>query len=109
MSTARATAGTVGIVLLAASSGCGESPPANPLAERGRQVYLSQCIACHSPDPAQPGAVGPAVKGTTRPLLETKVLQGTYPSGYAPKRPTRVMPPQPGLAPEIGALAEYLK
>ncbi|MGH7352997.1 MAG: c-type cytochrome [Candidatus Rokuibacteriota bacterium] len=97
------------LAIVAAAAGCGESPPANPLAERGRQVYLSQCIACHSPDPAQPGAVGPAVKGAARALLETKVLQGTYPPGYAPKRPTKVMSAQPGLAPEIGALAAYLK
>ena len=99
----------VGLIamLAGAAGGCGE--PASPLAERGRQVYLSQCIACHNPDPAQPGAVGPAVKGATKPLLEAKVVQGTYPPGYAPKRPTKVMPPQPGLTPEIGALAEYLK
>jgi len=97
----------VGLAIVA--TGCGESTPANPLAERGRHVYLSQCIACHNPDPAQPGAVGPAVKGATKPLLEAKVLQGTYPPGYAPKRPTKVMPPQPGIAAEINALAEYLK
>ena len=94
-------------MLAGAAGGCGE--PTSPLAERGGQVYLSQCIACHNPDPAQPGAVGPAVKGATRPLLEAKVLQGTYPPGYAPKRPTKVMPLQPGMAAEIGALAEYLK
>lgn len=99
----------VGLAIVAAAVGCGESPPANPLAERGRRVYLSQCIACHNADPAQPGAVGPAVKGATKSLLEAKVLQGTYPSGYKPKRPTRVMTPQPGMAAEIGALTEYLK
>ncbi len=94
-------------MLAGAVCGCGE--PASPLAERGRQVYLSQCIACHNPDPALPGAVGPAVRGATKPLLEAKILQGAYPPGYAPKRPTKVMPPQPGIAAEIGALAEYLK
>lgn len=99
----------VGLGIVAAAAGCGESPPANPLADRGRQVYLSQCIACHNPDPAQPGAVGPAVKGATKPLLEAKILRGTYPPVYAPKRPTKVMPLQPGMAAEIGALAEYLK
>jgi mono/diheme cytochrome c family protein len=106
---ARIQAALVSLGIIAAVAGCGESPPANPLAERGRQVYLSQCIACHNPDPAQPGALGPAVKGAAEPLLEAKVLQGTYPPGYTPKRPTRVMPPQPGMAAEIGALTEYLK
>ena len=37
------------------------------------------------------------------------VVKATYPPGYRPKRPTAVMPPQPGVAPEIPALAEFLK
>lgn len=89
--------------------GCGGQSETNPLAERGRQVYLAQCTACHSPDPAQAGTLGPAVKGSARELLGAKVLRGGYPAGYQPKRPTAVMPPQPALAPEIAALAEYLK
>ena len=80
-----------------------------PEAERGRRVYLSQCTACHASDPSQPGPVGPAVRGASRELLEAKVLRGAYPPGYTPRRPTSVMPPQPALAPEIDALAAYLK
>src|SRR5262245_25338796 len=89
--------------------GCGERSEMNPVGERGRQVYLAQCTVCRSPDPAQAGPVGPPVKGSTRELLEAKVLRGGYPAGYQPKRPTAVMPPQQALAPEIAALAEYLK
>lgn len=81
----------------------------SPEAERGRQVYLSSCIACHSADPAQPGAVGPEVKGSSPDLLEAKLLRGTYPPGYKPKRPTSVMPPQTQLTSDIPALAAYLK
>jgi mono/diheme cytochrome c family protein len=80
-----------------------------PEAERGRQVFVSQCTACHAFDPSQPGPVGPEVKGASRELLETKVLRGTYPAGYKPKRPTSVMPPQPQVAGDIPALAAYLK
>jgi mono/diheme cytochrome c family protein len=71
-------------------------------------VYLSQCTACHAVDPAQAGPVGPELKGASRELLEAKVLRGTYPPGYTPKRPTSVMPPQPQLA-DLPALAAYLK
>jgi hypothetical protein len=53
--------------------------------------------------------VGPAVKGASRELLEAKVTRGEYPQGYSPKRPTKVMPPQPALAPDIPSLAAYLK
>ena len=72
----------------------------SPSAERG---------TCHGPDPAQAGPVGPAVKGSSRELLEAKVLRGAYPPGYTPKRSTKVMVPMPALAGEIGALADYLR
>ena len=93
-------------VLLA--SACGTEDASGPAA-RGRQVYLSQCASCHAADPAQPGPVGPPVKGSSRALLEAKVLSGTYPEGYSPKRPTRVMPPQPQLSSDIDALSAFLR
>ncbi|HEY7362877.1 MAG TPA: cytochrome c [Methylomirabilota bacterium] len=91
------------------ASGCGEPTGLSAQAERGRQVYFTQCTTCHATDPAQAGPLGPPVKGAPRELLEAKVLRGAYPPGYQPKRPTAVMPPQPGLAPDIPGLAEYLK
>ncbi len=94
--------------LAALAAGCAQAP-SDPLAERGRQVYLAQCIQCHNAAPAQDGAVGPAVRSASREVLEAKILRGAYPPGYKPKRPTAVMPPQPGLAQEIPALAAYLK
>ena len=105
--------GRAALLALAAALGlsaCGDSAkPADPLAERGRQIYLSQCTQCHATDPAQPGPVGPAVKGPSKALLEAKVLHGDYPAGYTPKRPTKVMPPMPALAPDIDALVAYLR
>lgn len=94
--------------LVALVAGCGPDAGSSALADRGRRVYLAQCTACHAPDPARPGPVGPAVKGASRELLEAKVLRGSYPPGYVPQRPTTIMPPQPALAPEIPALAAYL-
>ena len=88
--------------------GCGDSG-GDGLANRGRQVYLAQCIQCHNANPAIPGPVGPTVKGASRELLDAKVVRGEYPPGYRPQRPTKVMPPQPALAPDIPALAAYLK
>jgi mono/diheme cytochrome c family protein len=92
-----------------ALAACSESGSKNALAERGRQVYLAQCTQCHSPDPAQSGPVGPPVKGSSRELLEARITRAAYPPGYRPKRGTAVMPAQPSLAPEIPALADYLK
>ena len=102
------SASLAALALAFALGGCSESG-LSPSAERGRQVYQSQCIACHNPDPAQAGPVGPPVKGSSRELLETKVLKGTYPPGYQPKRPTAVMQPMPQMADNIPPLSEYLK
>jgi mono/diheme cytochrome c family protein len=99
------------LALGVAAAGCSEGPPppAGAAWERGRQVYLGQCTSCHSPDPAQAGPLGPPIKGSSPELLEAKVLRGAYPPGYAPKRPTAVMSPQPQLVPEVPALAAYLR
>ena len=78
-------------------------------AANGAKLYTANCAQCHNADPALAGPVGPPVKGASPALLEAKVLRGEYPPGYEPRRPTRVMPPQPGLAPDLPALAAYLK
>ena len=96
------------VALAIAAAGCSEGG-LSPSAERGRQVYLAHCIACHSTDPAQPGPVGPPIRGSSRELLEAKILHGTYPPGYTPKRPTKVMVPLPTVAPDIAALTDYLR
>jgi mono/diheme cytochrome c family protein len=92
-----------------ALAACQDGAGLDPAAERGRQVYLGQCTACHASDPAQRGSVGPPVKGSSRPLLEARVLHGTYPPGYAPKQNTRIMQPMPQLAGSLDDLAAYLR
>ena len=105
----RARLGLAAVVTALALGAC-EGAKLGPEAERGRLIFVSQCTACHAFDPAQPGAVGPEIKGSSRELLMAKVLKGTYPPGYKPKRPTAVMPPQAQLTPaDIDALAAYLK
>jgi mono/diheme cytochrome c family protein len=105
--------GRLGGALLAGAgllAACSPSGPAlSPEAERGRQVYLAQCAACHATDPAQVGALGPPVQGASRALLEAKILRGDYPPGYTPKRPSRLMQPLPHLAGSLEDLAAYLR
>jgi mono/diheme cytochrome c family protein len=93
------------IVLLL--SGCGQN--GNDATSRGKQVYLTECIACHNPDPARDGVLGPAIKGASQELLEARVLRAAYPPGYTPKRSTALMPAQPKLAPKIPDLAAFLR
>lgn len=103
----------VAIAVVLMLGGCGEdskTPSAGDGdASRGKQVYLAQCIACHNPDPSKPGALAPAVKGASRELLEARVVSGSYPPGYKPKRETSVMKPMPHLASAVPDLAAFLE
>jgi mono/diheme cytochrome c family protein len=86
-----------------------KSPSAkNPAWERGRAVYVANCIACHNNDPSKDGPLGPALKGSPKELVEFRVLRTEYPPGYTPKRNTKIMPTFPFLKDEIQYLATYL-
>jgi mono/diheme cytochrome c family protein len=94
------------VLLLAA---CSEAPPAgSDAARRGRQIYENVCIACHHADPTRAGALGPALAGASRELIEAKVLRGEYPPGYTPQLPSRAMPKFEYLRDRIDDLAAYL-
>ena len=98
--------GAACLALLACSDGAGGGE--SDLASHGRRVYQNVCIACHNADPAVDGALGPAIAGSSRALLEARVLRGEYPPGYQPKRPSAAMPAFPYLEDEIPALEAFL-
>ena len=77
-------------------------------AELGRRTYMGRCIQCHNPNPQLDGTLGPAIAGSSRELVEARVLRAEYPAGYTPKRTTQAMPAQPDLASQIEGLAAYL-
>lgn len=95
------------LAALACSDGTG-GPQLSEAAQRGKAVYTGLCIACHNVDPAQDGSVGPAIAGSSRELLEARVVHATYPPGYQPKRDSSAMPAFPHLADQIDDLAAYL-
>jgi mono/diheme cytochrome c family protein len=96
--------------VLGLSTACSESTEVggDPAVARGRQVYLGICTACHHADPTKDGTAGPAIAGSSRELLEARVVRGEYPPGYTPKRPSQIMPRFPQLAGEIDALKAFL-
>ena len=105
----RKTRWTTLVAMLAVA--CSDAPDASntsPLVEQGRRVYQNVCIACHAGDPTKDGAVGPAIAGASRELLEARVLRAEYPPGYTPKRAGNAMPRFEYLADQIDALAAYL-
>ena len=84
-----------------------DSSKADPVA-KGRGIYMLHCIACHNPNPAMDGAVGPAIKGSALELIQARVLRGEYPAGYTPKRPTRIMQRLPLEQADVEALHAFL-
>lgn len=80
----------------------------NAAVERGRAVYVANCVACHNSDPSKDGPIGPAIKGSPPELIEYRVLRTEYPAGYKPKRNTNLMPTFPYLKDQIPYLVSYL-
>jgi mono/diheme cytochrome c family protein len=107
------TGARVGAAVLLLLGGCADesavSTATNGDPDRGKQIYLAQCIACHNPDPSKEGPLAPPVKGASQELLEARVVRGTYPPGYTPRRETSLMQPMPQLAPAIPHLTAFLK
>lgn len=91
------------------SAGSAESTESSEeLVQRGRGLYMSNCIACHNQDPTETGAVGPAIAGSSFELLTAKVLRNEYPEGYTPKRDSRAMVPLGYLEKKLPAIHAFL-
>jgi mono/diheme cytochrome c family protein len=99
----------LGLSACSKESDPGAQASKDPDWERGRAVYIANCVACHNSDPSKDGPIGPALKGSDRELIETRVLTSNYPPNYKPKRPTKVMPQFPFLKSEIPYLSAYLR
>jgi mono/diheme cytochrome c family protein len=93
-----------GLLMVGCRGGVNHLTPA----ERGEVVYRTNCASCHGSDPGRPGPLGPAIAGSSRPLIEARVLHRAYPSGYMPKRRTHLMQTMPWMAGHIDDLASYL-
>jgi mono/diheme cytochrome c family protein len=99
-------AATFVAALLAAA--CGDDVPVESAEARGERVYRNVCATCHSGDPSQDGVLGPAIAGVSEELLRARVVHGSYPPGYTPKRNTRQMVALPHLESTIADLTAYL-
>jgi mono/diheme cytochrome c family protein len=85
---------------------CNSKPP--DAVEKGRMVYMTNCVVCHNPNPNLAGNQGPAIAGSSQALLEARVLHLTYPPGYMPEQKTHAMRAFPQLKSHIGDLHAFL-
>ena len=104
----------IGVLIIAVSACSKESEQAkkvdhNPDWERGRAVFVANCVACHNSDPSKDGPLGPAIKGSAQELIEARVLRSGYPPDYKPKRNTKLMPSFPYLKDEVPYIAAFLR
>lgn len=108
---------SIAVAIFVAAVGCEQNKTASSqavvadvdsLALQGKRVYLAQCTACHNANPKLDGSLGPGVAGSSVELLKARIVDGTYPAGYTPKRPTHVMTKLPHLEKDIEALHKYL-
>jgi cytochrome c2 len=102
-----ASAALLGISVASVIMACSK-PRELSAVERGEVVYRTNCISCHNRDPNVAGPLGPAIAGSPRSLIETRVLHGTYPPGYVPQRKSHTMRALPWLDGHVDDLTEYL-
>jgi mono/diheme cytochrome c family protein len=99
--------GIAAIFAIALSSCGGPARPMTP-AERGRIVYMTNCVVCHNADPSLPGSQGPPIAGSPRELVFDRVMFLKYPPGYQPKRTTHAMRALPQLKDRIDDITAFL-
>ncbi len=100
---------TLGLVSCTGDSEKGAETAKGPNADRGRRIYLVNCLACHNRDPDKNGPTGPGIKGSSEALLRARILHRRYPPGYVPKRKSNAMPAFKYLEKAIPDLAAFLR
>ena len=78
-------------------------------ANEGAKIYNTHCIRCHNVDPRKAGNIGPELFTTPLEVFKTKVPFATYPSGYTPKRRTKIMPKFPRLTNKVDLIYDYIR
>ena len=85
----------------------------NALLDKGRRLYLSNCISCHNRDPNMRGAIGPEMVDAPLSVMTAKVMTGKYPealpAGFVPKRKTKLMRPLVKLQNDIPAIFAWVQ
>lgn len=81
--------------------------------EKGKRLYLNNCLQCHNRDPNIKGSIGPELIDAPLEVMISKVMTGKYPeklpAGFVPKRKSRAMRAIPKLKEDIPAIWAYVQ
>ena len=81
--------------------------------DKGRRLYLSNCIQCHNKDPNLKGSIGPEMVDAPLVIMTSKVMTGKYPAvlptGFVPKRKSSAMKKIPKLQNDIPAIYAWVQ
>lgn len=81
--------------------------------EKGKRLYISNCISCHNKDPNMKGAIGPEMVDAPLEVMTAKVMTGKYPEklpkGFIPKRKTKLMRPITKLKNDIPSIHAWVQ
>jgi mono/diheme cytochrome c family protein len=86
---------------------------ANPSIEKGRKLYIANCIRCHNKDPNLKGSIGPEIVDAPYEVMYSKIMTGKYPQplpkGFIPKRKSSAMAKLPKLKDDIPSIWAYVQ
>jgi mono/diheme cytochrome c family protein len=86
---------------------------ANPSIEKGKKLYISNCIRCHNKDPNLKGSIGPEIVDAPLEVMYSKIMTGKYPQplpkGFVPKRKSSAMAKIPKLKNDIPSIWAYVQ
>jgi mono/diheme cytochrome c family protein len=81
--------------------------------DKGKRLYMSNCIQCHNKDPNIKGSLGPEMVDAPLEVMTSKVMTGKYPDplpkGFVPKRKSRAMRAIPKLKEDIPAIHAWVQ
>lgn len=84
-----------------------------PDLDKGKRLYLSNCIQCHNKDPNLKGSLGPEMIDAPLSVMTSKVMTGLYPNplpaGFTPKRTTKSMRKIPKLEKDIPLIHAWVQ
>jgi mono/diheme cytochrome c family protein len=81
--------------------------------EKGKTLFMSNCISCHNKDPNIKGAIGPELTDAPLEVMMVKVKTGRYPdvlpAGFVPKRKTKQMRKFPNLEKDVPSIHAWIQ